>query len=169
MFTFREAQCRISCRFRSTAEILSCASFCSDWSYLGVLGCGSGHRFHSVLLVSQSNRGFVIRQLHQLERGLGCLILIAAIHHLGPSLPPHVCFDLFSASAVTVKDEGPCGQAPGARRSATETCTTCSSGPKSQPRAPSAGPEPQPSAPSLGPAIGAWGNLSGWLIAGPKV
>lgn len=45
--------------------------------------------------------------LDQSELAGACLILIAAIHHVGNSLPPHVCFDLFLSSEVTVKDEGP--------------------------------------------------------------
>lgn len=76
-----------------------------------VVGCASGHRPRSVHLVTQSLRGSVKNSLHQSERALGCLILITAIHHVRLSLPPHVCFDLFLSSMVTVKDEGPCGRA----------------------------------------------------------
>ena len=49
--------------------------------------------------------------LHQSERALGRLMLITAIHHVGRTLPPHVCYDLFLGSRVTVRDEGPCGRA----------------------------------------------------------
>lgn len=48
--------------------------------------------------------------LGQSERARCRLILITAIHHGRLSLPTHVCFDLFLSSAVTVKDEGPCGR-----------------------------------------------------------
>lgn len=39
------------------------------------------------------------------------LMLIRPIHHVGNSLPPRVCFDLFLSGAATVKDEAPCGRA----------------------------------------------------------
>lgn len=69
------------------------------------------HRSRSVRLVTQSLGESVKSGLRQSERALGRLILITAIHHVSRSLPPHVCFDLFLSSTVTVKDEGPCGRA----------------------------------------------------------
>lgn len=61
-------------------------------------------------LSSPSHSKSVQISLNQSESTLGCLILITAIHHARNFLPPHVCFDLFLSSAVTVKDEVPCGR-----------------------------------------------------------
>lgn len=104
MFTFCLAQCVMACRLRSVAVLLGSA-------ISQVVGCASGHRSCSVHLVTQSLRESVKSSLHQSQRALGCPILITAIHHVKLSLPPHVCFDLFLSSTVTVKDEGPCGRA----------------------------------------------------------
>lgn len=79
----------------------------SDQLYLR----SSGHRSRSVHLVIQSRSECVESGLRQSEQALGSLMLITAIHHVGRSLPPHVCFDLFLSSTVTVKDEGACGRA----------------------------------------------------------
>lgn len=121
VFTFSVAPCRMTCRLCSVVVFLRSA-------ISRVLDCASGHRLSSVRLVTQPLGESVKSGLHQSECALGCLILITAIHHVRNSLPPHVCFDLFLSSTVTVKDEGPCGGAgtgpwkPPAQGPSTELC-----------------------------------------------
>lgn len=79
----------------------------------------SGHRSHFVHLVARS----LEESVKSKSPPIGRLKLITAIHHVRHSLPPHVCFDRFLPSTVTVKDEGPCGPS---RHCAMETSGTVS-------------------------------------------
>lgn len=97
---------------------------------------------------------------------MGRLILITAIHHVRRSLPPHVCFDLFLSSTVTVKDEGPCGRAgAGPWKAAAHAAVL----------GPNSGPVHTGHSFRLELHVGAGkerthgGHLAGWLIADLKV
>lgn len=159
MFTFSVAQSRMTCRLCSVVVLLGSAM--SQF-------CAAGHRSCSVRLVTQSLGESVKSSLHQSERALGCLILITAIHHVRLSLPPHVCFDLFLSSTVTVKDEGPCGRTgtvpwkPAAQAAALVPARSSMHWPQPQLGAPCRGWEGASS-------VGRGGDLPGWLIADPKV
>lgn len=122
MFIFSIARRGMTCRPRSAMVSLGPA-------ISRVLDCASGRRVCPARLATRPLREPVKSSLHQSECALGCLILITAIHHVRNSMPPHVCFDLFLCSTVTVKDEGPCGWAgtapwkpPAALGPSTELC-----------------------------------------------
>lgn len=138
-------------------------------SLRSALDRASGHRSCFARPVTRSLRESVKSSLHQSQSALGCLILITAIHHVRNSLPPHVCFDLFPCSTVTVKDEGPCGWAgttpwklPAQGSSLWVPAQSCVCWPQPQLRAPRRGWERANS-------VGHPGEFAGWLIVDPKV